>query len=338
MQKAWFYREHGPKEVLQLGDFPLPAPHHNEILVQVRAAALNPIDIKRRQKPVFPSEFPVVPGCDMSGVVVAKGSGMTKYCIGDEVYGNIQDFNADGQLKQLGTLAEFIVVEERFVAKKPKNLSFEEAASLPLAVQTAMEGFMNADFKKGQNICVVGGAGGVGSLVVQLAKHFYGASYVVATTSTSKMEFVQSLGADKVVDYTNTGYKDIKEKYDFVYDTIGDSKNSFVVAKDNAPIIDITWPPSNPVAVYSALTVSGENLEKLRPYLETGKLKAVIDPTGPYKFMDVIEAFRHLETGRARGKVVISSYPSQHLPHPVVCEGNKSNLVAYMGYQKMSVH
>lgn len=89
----------------------------------------------------------------------------------------------------------------------------------------------------------------------------------------------------------------------------GDCKNSFVVAKDNAPIVDITWPPSHPRAIYSSLTVSGEILEKLRPFIESGKLKAQIDPTGPYKFKDVIEAFRYLETGRARGKVVISAFP-----------------------------
>ncbi|TXG62723.1 hypothetical protein EZV62_009717 [Acer yangbiense] len=314
MQKAWFYEEYGPKEVLKLGYFPIPTPQHNQLLIQFRAAALNPIDCKRRQRPIFPSDFPVVPGCDMAGIVVAKGSGVTKFNIGDEVYGNIQDFNAEGKLKQLGTLAEFIVVEESLVATKPNNLSFEEAASLPLAVQTAIEGFETAGFKAGQNIFVVGGAGGVGTLVIQLAKHLYGASYVVATTSTPKVEFVKNLGADKVIDYTKTTYEEIDEKYDFLYDTIGDCKNSFVVAKEDAPIIDITWPPSHPRAVYSSLTVSGENLEKLRPYLETGKLKSEIDPTGPYKFTDVIEAFRHLETGRARGKVVITGFPSQHIP------------------------
>ncbi|KAK0580666.1 hypothetical protein LWI29_004825 [Acer saccharum] len=200
MQKAWFYEEYGPKEVLKLGDFPIPTPQHNQLLIQVRAAALNPIDCKRRQRPIFPSDFP------------------------------------------------------------------------------------------------------------------YGASYVVATTSTPKVEFVKNLGADKVIDYTKTTYEEIEEKYDFLYDTIGDCKNSFVVAKEDAPIVDITWPPSHPRAVYSSLTVSGENLEKLRSYLETGKLKSEIDPTGPYKFTDVIEAFRHLETGRARGKVVITGFPSQHIP------------------------
>uniref|UniRef100_A0A2N9JBQ2 Enoyl reductase (ER) domain-containing protein n=1 Tax=Fagus sylvatica TaxID=28930 RepID=A0A2N9JBQ2_FAGSY len=336
MQKAWFYEEYGPKEVLKLGDFPIPNPLHNQLLVHVRAAALNPIDFKRRQRPISPSDFPVVPGCDMAGVVLGKGSSVTKFDIGDEVYGNIQDFNAGENLKQLGTLAELIVVEESLIARKPKNISFEEAASLPLAVQTAIEGFITAGFKEGQSVFVVGGAGGVGTLVVQLAKHFYGASHVVATTSTPKVEFIKKLGADEVVDYTKTRYEDIDEKYDFVYDTIGDTKNSFLVAKDDAPIVDITWPPSNPGAVYSSLTVSGENLEKLRPYLESGKLKAVIDPTGPYNFGDVIEAFRYLETGRARGKVVISSFNSQHLPSSIPSE-SKNNVTSELVPKQISV-
>ncbi|KAG6669668.1 hypothetical protein CIPAW_01G260100 [Carya illinoinensis] len=221
MQKAWFYEEYGPKEVLKLGDFPIPTPLHNQLQVQVRAAALNPIDFKRRQRPIFPSDFPVVPGCDMAGVVIGKGGGVTKFDVGDEVYGNIQDFNAGEKLKQLGTLAEFIVVEESLIATKPNNLSFEEAASLPLAVQTAIEGFKTAGFKEGQTVFIVGGAGGVGTLVVQLAKHLYGASHVVATTSTPKVEFVEKLGADRVVDYRKTRYEDVDEKYDFLYDTIG---------------------------------------------------------------------------------------------------------------------
>lgn len=163
----------------------------------------------------------VVPGCDMAGVVIGKGEGIKKFDIGDEVYGNIHDFNTDEKLKQIGTLAQFIVVEENLVARKPKCISFEEAASLPLAIQTAIEGFTIGGFKKGQTILVVGGAGGVGTLVIQMAKLLYGASYVVATCSTPKVEFVKKLGADKVVDYTKIQYDDIEEKFDFLYDTIG---------------------------------------------------------------------------------------------------------------------
>ncbi|XP_061347716.1 2-methylene-furan-3-one reductase-like isoform X2 [Gastrolobium bilobum] len=322
MQEAWFYEEYGPKEVLKLGILPIPTPQHNQLLVQVHAAALNPIDVKRRQSPIFPSDFPAVPGCDMAGVVIGKGVDVTKFDIGDEVYGNIQDFNNGEKPKQLGTLAQFIVVEESLVSRKPKCLSFEEAASLPLALQTAIEGFTTAGFKKGQTIFVVGGAGGVGTLVVQLAKHFYGASYVVASCSTPKLEFVKQLGADKVVDYTKTKYEDIEEKFDFLYDTIGDCKKSFVVAKNDGAIVDITWPPSHPRAVYSSLTVSGESLEKLRPYLECKKLKPEIDPTGPYHFNDVIEAFRYLETGRARGKVVVSCFPLVDPHSPILSRVN----------------
>lgn len=161
----------------------------------------------------------------MAGIVVGKGGDVSKFEIGDEVYGNIQDFNADGKLKQLGTLAQYIAVEESLVASKPANLTFEEAASLPLAVQTAVEGFKTGGFKAGQSIFIVGGAGGVGTLVVQLAKHLYGASEVVATTSTPKVDFVKSMGADRVIDYTKTNYGDILDKFDFLYDTIGKRKH-----------------------------------------------------------------------------------------------------------------
>lgn len=167
----------------------------------------------------------MIPGCDMAGVVTEKGDNVIDFHIGDEVYGNIQDFCAN-EIKQLGTLAEFIVVEENLVALKPEKLSFEEAASLPVAVQTAIQGFRTAGFKEGQSVFVVGGAGGVGTLVVQLAKYLFGASKVVATTSTTKVKFVKSLGADMVVDYTKAGYEGIKEKYDFVYDTVGKFLNS----------------------------------------------------------------------------------------------------------------
>ncbi|CAI9770306.1 unnamed protein product [Fraxinus pennsylvanica] len=159
MQKAWFYEVHGPKEVLKLGDFPIPYPVQNQLLVQVCAAALNPIDFKLCCNPLVFTDFPV-----------GKGDHVSRFEVGDEVYGNIQNFNAEGEFKQLGTLAQFIFVEENLVASKPKNLSFQEAASFPVAVQTAVEGFKSAGFKEGQTIFIVGGAGGFGSLAVQLAK------------------------------------------------------------------------------------------------------------------------------------------------------------------------
>lgn len=308
MQKVWFYEEYGPKEVLTFGDFPIPTPSKNQLLIKVRAAALNPIDFKLRNKPLAPLDFPVVPGCDMSGTVVEKHGRVSRFKIGDEVYGNIQDFNAKGKLKQLGSLAQFVVVEEDLVAKKPKNLSFEEAASLPVAVQTAVEAFKTGGFQEEGSVFIVGGAGGVGSMAVQLAKHVYKACLVGASTSAGKLDFVKDLGADKVMDYTETRYEEIEDKYDLVIDTVGDSKKSYVVGKEYAPVVDITWPPSSPRAIHSGLTVSGEILEKLNPFLESGKVKALIDPNGPYHLGDVVKAFEYLETQRAKGKVVISPF------------------------------
>ncbi|XP_073147716.1 2-methylene-furan-3-one reductase-like [Henckelia pumila] len=309
MQKAWMYEEYGPKEVLTFGDYPIPTPTKNDqLLIKVRAAALNPIDFKLRNNLLVPLDFPIIPGCDMSGTVVGKHDEASRFEIGDDVYGNIQDFNAKGKLKRLGSLAQFVVVAEELVAKKPRNVSFEEAASLPVAVQTAVEAFKTGGFQEGGSVFIVGGAGGVGSMALQLAKHVYKGCLVGASTSGGKVDFVKALGADRVMDYTKTRYGQIQDKYDLVIDTVGDSNNSYVMGKENTPIVDITWPPSNPRAMHSSLTVSGEILEKLNPFLESGEVKAVIDPNGPYHLCDVLRAFEYLETGRAKGKVVISHF------------------------------
>jgi len=199
------------------------------------------------------------------------------------------------------------------VAPKPTNLSFEEAASLPLALLTAQQAFDIAKFEKGKSVFIVGGAGGVGSLAIQLARHVYGASRIVSTASTGKLDFVKSLGADLVIDYTKQSYDQISEKFDFVFDTVGDSAKSHVVAKEEAKILDISphakeeasFQPTSRVEFFG-VSAHAKNLEKLQPYIESEKLKPVIDPKSPYSFSDVIEAFKHLETGRARGKIVIS--------------------------------
>jgi len=307
VQKAWMYNEYGSTEVLQFGDFPVPKPGPGQLLLQVRAAALNPADFKIREGLLrnADSDFPAVPGCDMSGVVVEVGDGVSKFKNGDEIYSNIQNFTA-GRPEQCGTLAQYTVVEEYLVAPKPINLSFEEAASLPLALQTAQQGFDIASFEKGQSVFIVGGAGGVGSLAIQLAKNVYGASRIVSTASTGKLDFVKSLGADLVIDYTKQSYDQVSEKFDFVFDTIGDSFKSHVLAKEDAKVVDLALFQPHPRAQFYIVSPSAHNLEKLQPYIESEKLKPVIDPKSPYSFSEVIEAFKHLESGRARGKIVIS--------------------------------
>eukprot|EP00253_Pinus_taeda_P015503 PITA_15503 len=282
LQKAWFYNEYGSIDVLQFGEIPVPKPGPGELLVKIRAAALNPVDFKRRNdlfKNAGP-DFPIVPGCDAAGVVVEVGNGVSKFKNGDEVYSDVQNARAAGRPKQRGTLAQYTLVDEYLVAPKPKNLSFEEAASLPLAVLTAQQAFDIAKFEKGKSAFIVGGAGGVGSLAIQLARHVYGASRIT--------------------------YDQIFEKFDFVFDTIGDSSKSHVVAKEDAKVLDIaSFQPHGKVEFFR-LSAHVQNLEKLQPYIESGKLKPVIDPNSPYSFSDVREAFKHLETRRARGKIVIS--------------------------------
>ncbi|XP_057866465.2 2-methylene-furan-3-one reductase [Cryptomeria japonica] len=308
MVKAWFYKEYGSVDVLQFGEIPTPSAGPGQVLVKVRAAALNPVDFKIRQYGVLRSAdapFPVVPGCDLAGVVVEVGDGVSKFKKGDEVYGDIQDFTA-GNPKQVGTLAEFTVAEEHLLALKPTNLSFEEAASLPLALLTALQSFDTVGFQKGQSVFIVGGAGGVGSLAIQLAKHVFEASRIVSTCSTGKVEFVKNLGADLVVDYTKQSYEQVDEKFDFVFDTIGESFNSHVVVKEEGKIVDIASFPPHQKAVNVLVKPQGSNLERLGKYIESGKLKPVIDPKSPYAFSDVVEAFKHQESERARGKIVIS--------------------------------
>eukprot|EP00253_Pinus_taeda_P020108 PITA_20108 len=189
LQKAWFYNEYGSIDVLQFGEVPVPKPGPSQLLVKIRAAALNPTDFRRRNG-LFGSEdsdFPVVPGRDQAGVVVEVGDGVSKFKNGDEVYSDVRNFEAG----------------------------------------------------RGQSVFIVGGAGGVGSLAIQLARHVYGASRIVSTSSTGKLEFVKSLGADVVIVYTKQSYDQISEKFDFVFDTIGDSAKSQVVAKEEAKVLDI---------------------------------------------------------------------------------------------------
>ncbi|KAJ7554474.1 hypothetical protein O6H91_06G142200 [Diphasiastrum complanatum] len=309
VQKAWMYKEYGNfQQVLKLEQIDVPEIKPHEVLVKVHAAGLNPFDFKRGYGVIksFDSPLPHVPGFDVAGVVVKVGSQVSKFKKGDEVYGDINGDIVEGQARQYGTLAQYTAVEEKLLALKPKNLSFVEAASLPLAILTAQEGLDRADLQEGQSLLVTGGAGGVGSLVIQLAKEVYGALVVAATASTKKLEFLKSIGADVAIDYTKENYDELPDKYDVVYDSIGDYPKSVKAVRDGGKVIEIAVFEVEPPAFSFRLVAKGENLEKLTPYIESGKVKPILDPKAPYKFSDVLDAFAYLETGRATGKVVIA--------------------------------
>ncbi|XP_020106159.1 2-methylene-furan-3-one reductase-like [Ananas comosus] len=308
--RAWIYDEYGDAGVLRLEDgVAVPEVGDDQVLVRVSAAALNPVDFKRRQGKfkATDSPLPTVPGYDVAGVVVKVGSQVKNLKEGDEVYGDINEKALENP-KQFGSLAEYTAVEEKLLAVKPKNLDFAQAASLPLAIETAYEGLEKAGFSAGKSVLVLGGAGGVGSLVIQLAKHVYGASKVAATSSTGKLELLKSLGADLAIDYTKENIEELPEKFDVVYDAVGQCERAVKAVKEGGSVVVLTGPVTPPGFRF-VVTSNGESLTKLNPYLESGKVKPLLDPKGPFPFSQVVEAFSYLETGRATGKVVIYPIP-----------------------------
>ncbi|XP_062110304.1 2-methylene-furan-3-one reductase [Humulus lupulus] len=308
--KAWVYGEYGAVDVLKFeSNVSVPEVKDDQVLIKVAAAALNPVDFKRRLGKFkdTDSPLPTVPGYDVAGVVVKVGSQVKEFKVGDEVYGDIHEKALDGP-KQFGSLAEYTAVEEKLLALKPKNLDFAQAAAFPLAIETAYEGLERTGFSAGKSILVLNGAGGVGSLVIQLAKQVFGASRVAATASTGKLELLKSLGVDLAIDYTKENFEDLQEKFDVVYDAIGQCDRAVKAIKEGGSVVALTGAVTPPGFRF-VVTSNGEALKKLNPYLESGKVKPVIDSKGPFPFSQVVEAFSYIETNRAVGKVVIHPIP-----------------------------
>ncbi|TYI08891.1 hypothetical protein ES332_A09G032900v1 [Gossypium tomentosum] len=300
--KAWVYSEHGkPVDVLKLdSNYDVPQLKEDQVLIKVVAAALNPVDFKRMLGMFVHSDSPLpsVPGYDVAGVVLKVGSQVRTLKEGDEVYGNINEKGLD-RPKRSGTLAEYTVAEENLLALKPKNLGFIEAAAIPLAIGTAYEGLQKTALSPGKSILVLRGAGGVGTMVIQLAKHVFGASKVAATSSSAKLELLKSLGADLAIDYTKDNFEDLPEKFDVIYDAIGQSERAVKAIKEGGKVVTIE--PVGELAEPAfrfILTSSGAMLETLNAFLENGKVKPVIDPRGTFAFSQTPQAFSYLETGR----------------------------------------
>ncbi|KAJ1416491.1 Quinone oxidoreductase/zeta-crystallin, conserved site [Sesbania bispinosa] len=311
LTKAWVYSEYGNIEEVLKFDPNVPTPHikEDQVLIKVVAAAINPVDYKRALGHFkdIDSPLPTAPGYDVAGVVVKVGSQVKKFKVGDEVYGDVNEITLDHP-KTVGSLAEYTAAEERVLAHKPSNLSFIEAASLPLAIITAYQGLESVEFSAGKSILVLGGAGGVGTLVIQLAKHVFGASKVAATASTAKLELLRNLGADLPIDYTKENFEELPEKFDVVYDAVGQSDRAWKAVKEGGKVVTIV-PSGTPPDIFFLLTSDGAVLEKLQPYLESGKVKPILDPKSPFPFSQTVEAFSYLKTNKATGKVVIHPIP-----------------------------
>ncbi len=329
--KAFLLDRYGKSQPLRMADLPEPELREDEVLVKVCAASVNVLDAKLRSgefKLLLPYKTPFVLGHDVAGVVVRVGSRVQNFRQGDEVYARPDDLG-------IGTFAELVAVKESALALKPRNITMEEAASLPLVGLTAWQALIEkGHLKKGQKVFIQAGSGGVGTFAIQLAKHL-GAT-VATTTSATNMQWVKELGADVVVDYHQNDFEDALKDYDLVLNSQDGKtlKKSLNILKPGGRLISISGPP-DPVSAeeikaswpvkqimrllswgtrkkakqrdvdYSFLFMkaNGNQLKAIATLVETGAVRPVVDKVFP--FASTNDAMSYVERGRVKGKVVI---------------------------------
>jgi NADPH:quinone reductase-like Zn-dependent oxidoreductase len=301
-----------------------PTVQATDLLIEVKAAAINPIDksiILGNLQSMLPIPMPSTSAYDVSGIVVELGNEVSEFEIGDLVYSRVPQ-------EQMGTIADYVAVTSTAVSKKPNNISFEEAASLPLAGLTAMQSLEYAGIKENDIVLIHAGSGGVGSFAIQYAKAK--GAYVYTTTSTNNVSWVKELGADTVIDYKTEDYKSIVKDADIVFDTLGKNytMEAFGVVKKGGKVVSVVGPldeasakmfgmadyklpeelaklSSEKAAEYKFIFMhpNGSHLKEIKALVEDDKIKPIIDKV--YPFSESIEAFIHLASGRAKGKIVI---------------------------------
>lgn len=305
--KAVYISNYGGIEELTYGDLPMPEVGDNDVLVRVHAAAVNPVDWKIRKgflQKRIQFEFPLILGWDVAGVVEETGKNVTRFKKGDQVFSR-------PDITRNGTYAEYVAVDEKLLAHKPGNLSFEEAASVPLAGLTAWGALVDiANLKPGEKVLIHAGAGGVGVYAVQLAKSL--GAYVAATASGKNADFVRELGADFVINYQEQDFSKVVQGFDVVFDTMGGEiqTKSYDVLKEQGLLVTIVTPPEqelakekNVRAEYFFLQPDGEKLAKLGQLIEQGTIRAVVGHLFPLQ--EAAKAHELSETQHARGKIVL---------------------------------
>jgi 2-desacetyl-2-hydroxyethyl bacteriochlorophyllide A dehydrogenase len=311
--KAVFINEYGSTQVLQYGDIETPSINRDQLLVKVHASSVNPVDWKIRAGQLqflTGYKFPMVLGFDVSGEVVAVGESVTRFQTGDKVYAYLDSLPG-------GAYAEYAAVSERVACFKPDNMSYEQAAAVPLAATTALQALRDlGQILPGHKVLINGASGGVGSFAVQIAKALK--AEVTAVCSTQNVELVQSLGGDRVIDYTVQDFTKDTSFYDIIFDAVG--KESFSgcqnILKPNG--VYVTTLPDPDSVVQSVLTFllpgkksklivaqsSGQDLAYLKELIEGGKIRSVIDRT--YSLEELAVAHAESEQGHVVGKLVIA--------------------------------
>ncbi|MGG3308275.1 NADP-dependent oxidoreductase [Paenibacillus lautus] len=329
--KAITIEKYGKNVPLVLTEQPVPHIGEHDVLVEIHAASLNPIDYKIKEgkvKLLLSYKFPLILGNDFSGIIVKVGERVSAFKPGDEVYGRPRK-------SRIGTLAEYIAVHEEDIWLKPQNLSFEESASIPLVGLTTYQAFTDfLHLQKGQKILIHAGSGGVGTFAIQLAKLM--GAFVATTASEKGYTLVKSMGADLIINYKKENFEEVLTGYDAVFDTLGGAalEKSFRVLKPGGQIVSISglpnarfgkeaklcWMKTAILSIASRkiaslekkyhtryhflfMKSSGAQLKVLQEYIEGGQIKPVIDKV--YHLEETAQAFSYLQGGSAKGKVVI---------------------------------
>lgn len=307
--KAIVINQYGDKEELKEKELTKPEPEADEVLIKIQAAAVNPIDWKLRYgylKEKLSFEFPIVLGWDAAGIVEKVGEDVDAFQKGDRVF-------VRPELSNRGTYAEYTTAKEELVAKMPDNINFKEAAAVPLAGLTAYQTLVDVgNLNSGDKVLIHAGAGGVGSFAVQIAKKL--GAYVATTASTKNVEFLKSLGADQVIDYTKDDFSQELEDYDLVIDTLGGEiqDKSLTILKNGGMLVSIVEEPDQEKAEklgvktkFHWLIPDGKELAALAEMMEKEELKPVVGSTFPFTEQGLKDAHELSETHHARGKIVI---------------------------------
>ena len=315
--KAIVYTTYGSPDVLQLKDVEKPTPKDDQVLVKVHAASANPADWHLMRAEPFLARLAnglLKPkntrlGADVAGRVEAVGRNVTRFQAGDDVFGELP-------LNELGSFAEYVCVSEELLALKPAKLTFEQAAAVPLAAFTALQGLRNkGQIQPGQTVLINGASGGVGTFAVQIAKSF--GTEVTGVCSTRNLDMVRSIGADHVIDYTQADFTKSGQRYDLIFDAVGNRSVSDLKRALNpngicavagftslSRLFQIMLLGGKRVGMMETAEANQKDLVFIKELLEAGKVVPVIDRHYPLR--ETAEAIRYLEAGHARGKVIIT--------------------------------
>lgn len=297
---------YGGADKILLESIAVPEIQADEVLVKIHAASVNPVDWKIREgylQGFLPHQLPLTLGWDFAGEVVGLGAQVTQWKLGDAVY-------ARPDIARNGSYAEYIAVRASEIAAKPRSLNWQQAAGVPLVALTAWQSLYEfAQLKAGEKVLIQGGAGGVGLFAIQLAK--LRGAHVITTTSTRNLEFVKSLGADEVIDYTQSDFSTLRD-LDVVFDTLGGEalNKSWQTLKRGGRLVSISSVPDAATAEKHGVTPlfcfvqpSSSQLTELAALLDAGKLRTCEDSV--FSLKQIAEAHARSETGRARGKIII---------------------------------